>query len=199
MRTTKAALLTLTGIAGLVVTVTAAALDSSAGQPSELSTISTRGAPVALSDLSVEERRFLGTLASGSIRRLGTNGPGAFYLVELANGERCFATGSATGAGPKISSIAGCPAAFPSPEQPLLSDSLVALDPLSGESRLLTLSGFAADGVAAVGIEDRAGDVSWTPVANNAYLTSNVPADAVAVLARDKSGAEIVRHSLESP
>jgi hypothetical protein len=119
----------------------------------------------------------------------------AFYVVLNDRGGRCFGTGAALSA-PQIDVLVCQGAgAFPSADQPV-----VDLSTLTGNGgtdvTVERLEGFAADGVAAVGVRDAAGRISWTPVTDNTYEDSASVSQATALVAKDDTGAMIFQRSL---
>jgi hypothetical protein len=116
----------------------------------------------------------------------------AFYELQTADG-RCFGVGSAAKIGDPGGEVCP-PAAFPSESRPTLDFSVfegnaAARDDLT----LFRIEGFAADGVAAVGILNRAGHVALrVPVADNVYVLSHVPPGlSGVVVALDQDGTVI--------
>lgn len=101
----------------------------------------------------------------------------AFYELDTANG-RCFGVGSADAIGDPGGEI--CPAGppFPSTALPILDFSVYEGRPGTDHDQftVVRLEGFAADGVAAVGVLNRAQKISLrVPVVDNVYVLDPMP------------------------
>ena len=116
----------------------------------------------------------------------------AFYELDTADG-RCFGVGSAASIGDPGGEA--CPREpFPSASRPTLDFSVYeGHTPSRDDLTLYRIEGFAADGVAAVGILNRAGQVALrVPVSDNVYVLSHVPPGlSGVVVALDNGGAVI--------
>jgi hypothetical protein len=126
-----------------------------------------------------------------SLRLLAVRDGRAFYELNTADGQ-CFAVGSASSLGDPGGEI--CPQGydFPSAARPMLDFSVYESQTANrADLRLFRLEGFAADGVAAVGIVNPAGHIAWrVPVSNNVYVLSRVPPGLTgAVVALDGGGS----------
>ena len=124
------------------------------------------------------------------LRILGERAGTRFYIGSgLRSDARCYFTASVHGGVARLDS-AGCPADFPSDEQPILDHSWYRQEVGDRYPAITRLAGFAADGVTAVGVRDPAGRVSWTPVVDNVFGAISVGRAAV-IMAR-AVGGEIV-------
>jgi hypothetical protein len=126
-----------------------------------------------------------------SVRLLAVRDGRAFYELDTADG-RCFGVGSASSLGDPGGEVCPGGAPFPSASRPTLDFSIYEGQTLDREAMTLyRIEGFAADGVAAVGIVNRPGHVGWrVPVSNNVYVLSHVPPGLTgAVVALDAGGS----------
>jgi hypothetical protein len=116
----------------------------------------------------------------------------AFYELDTPDG-RCFGVGSAASVGDPGGEA--CPdGTFPSPPRPTLDFSVY--EGRVGDRDHMTLfriEGFAADGVAAVGVRNAAGHIALrVAVANNVYALDRVPPGlSGALVALDAQGGVI--------
>lgn len=86
---------------------------------------------------------------------------------------------------------------IPSQTEPLVDFSAVRKDPGESFATLIWLAGFAADGVAAVGVVSPDGRTHTTPVTNNIYADrSFASTPAMAMVALDKTDREIYRQEI---
>lgn len=151
-----------------------------------------------LSDLKVDP---------GSVRELSERGGTRYYVGTSANSARCYITGTVLGPDPHFG-IGSCvrtdpdrpdpsQPTFPSRERPVLDRSVIRQGPVNGPIRgpvVVRFSGFAADGVDAVGIVDSRGSIHWTSVVDNVYNERGwEPFEAKGIVARDAAGNEIYR------
>jgi hypothetical protein len=136
----------------------------------------------ALSRLSTHGRRVLPTpetarlLHIESLRLIAIRDGRAFYELDTANG-RCFGVGSADAIGDPGGEICPTGATFPSPGRPILDFSVYEGRPGSDRDQLTVfrVEGFAADGVAAVGVMNRAQRISLSvPVIDNVYVVDHM-------------------------
>jgi hypothetical protein len=126
-----------------------------------------------------------------SVRVLAVRDGRAFYELDTADGH-CFGVGSATNVGDPGGEVCPGGARFPSAARPTLDFSVYEGQSADRDDmRLFRIEGFAADGVAAVGIVNRAGHVGWrVPVSNNVYVLRHVPPGLTgAVVALDAGGS----------
>ena len=126
-----------------------------------------------------------------SVRLLAVRDGRAFYELDTADG-RCFGVGSASSLGDPGGEVCPRGAPFPSAVRPTLDFSIYEGQTSSrDEMRLFRIEGFAADGVAAVGVENRAGHlVRRVPVSNNVYVVGRVPPGlSGAIVALDPGGS----------
>lgn len=189
----------LFGLLAVVAAAVAVAGDEPGAPP--LTVISNAGEPFNLAAVAARERHILEvTGAVNAPRLLARRGGVAFYTANQADGARCYLTGSARGTGPAFGSVAclrPLPNVFPSEQSPVLDASSFTYDVATGESRLTSLAGFAADGVAQVGIVDEAGRLHLTRVVRNVYAASDAAGTvATAVVGLDHRGGEIYRMPL---
>ena len=116
----------------------------------------------------------------------------AFYRLDTADG-RCFGVGSAASLGDPGGEV--CPRdPFPSAVRPVLDFSVYEGSAASRDGlTIYRIEGFAADGVAAVGILNRPGHVALrVPVSDNVYVLSHVPPGLRGwIVALDAGGAVI--------
>lgn len=141
---------------------------------------------------------------TAAARNMGTVGDVSFYETPSATGAACFAIGlprNGVGVGAVACPPTGESFSFPSDEHPILDMSFTSSNPDTGSTSVAGLVGFAADGVASVGLIGPEGRlVGSTPVQNNLYVRrwAGGP-DATAIVALDDNGAEIYRKSFPSP
>jgi hypothetical protein len=190
--------------AGILAAAVAAPAVATSQRVRDLFGFSNSGTPVARSSLRLDQAGALARVGfAGEVRKLAERQGLAFYVGRTSAGALCFSTGPAGAAAPEFGVLA-CqgrvgPGVFPSAETPIADFS-----PLRGAEgdnavRVWQLAGFAADGVARVGVRDRAGVFFATPVADNVYGAQNVPArPATAIVALDADGNELYTKSLES-
>jgi hypothetical protein len=136
-----------------------------------LSRISTEGRRVAPSSGAKHAFRI------DSLRLLAIRDGRAFYALDTANG-RCFGVGFADAIGDPGGEVCPAGAPFPSTSRPLLDFSVYEGSQGTGRDALtlFRIEGFAADGVAAVGVMNRAQKISLrVPVSDNVYVLSHVP------------------------
>jgi hypothetical protein len=67
---------------------------------------------------------------------------------------------------------------------------------LPGAAKLLTLSGFAADGVARVALTETTGEVHDLAIENNTYFDQASISDPAYLVAYDRDGREVYRRDL---
>jgi hypothetical protein len=152
----------------------------------ELFRFSSRGRPITPSRGARHAFRL------DSARLLAVRDGRAFYQLDTADG-RCFGVGSAEDVGDPGGEV--CPREpFPSASRPTLDFSVYEGHTRSPDDlTLYRIEGFAADGVAAIGIANRAGRVALrVPVSGNVYVLSHVPPGlSGTVVALDAGGAVI--------
>ncbi len=173
---------------------------STASRVPSLGTLSSSGSHVDSTTITAAERATLDQagIAAG-VRELAERGGVRFYLGRSQNrGAVCYITGLVHGATPHFG-VLTCPSDFPSEAQPILdySPRMQTADALM--PRILWLAGFAADGIACVGVRDSAGNVNWTPVIDNVYASNTMPATpAAAIVAEDTNGQMVYSRKLGS-
>jgi hypothetical protein len=192
-------------VAGISIAVAASVIPAAAvsGRLSSLFDFSNRGTPdmpgeQELNNVRVADR--LG-LQPGSTMRLAERSGVLFYAVRGKDQRQCFGISASASANPELTTLmcpgGDGPAAFPSPSRPVLD-----LSPMMGRhgstlKYFPSMMGFAADGVAEVGVVDREGRVHTTLVEGNVYFTedlADVPAQAL--VARDAHGEVIWRRDV---
>jgi len=186
-------------VVGLVLvassTVAAIAVTNGNQRVARFGKVSNGGTAVASADIASQDADVLesggGTTA---LRLLGQRDSIAFYSSMGKAGGLCHATATASG---HIASLF-CPASgsseFPSEKTPILDMSGVAYDPTTHVTRLLDLTGFAADGIARVGVLSTDGSLHATPVVANVYHGDLPDVQAAALVAFDETGAEVYHH-----
>lgn len=153
-----------------------------------------RGPPSSIVSSRDEDLAALGA----TVRKIAERDGRVYFVIERADGTRCYAVGSASKAN-RIGQI-HCPIspAFPTAKQPILDESIFGgYDPSPGLSTPIDklvvrrLEGFAADGVANVGIRVEGGNVeAVTEVTDNVYvrLTGLPTQPAREIVALDENG-----------
>lgn len=177
--------LVLLGFGLLVAALGAAAVAASQigrGESPPFDRLSAVGVPHAWESLPADERATLeGAGVAGEVRRLAERGGVRFYTGRGSNGETCFATGVAQGPAPHFG-VLFCPAgtsgeaAFPSQNVPILDLSIESRGANMEIVSVDRLAGFAADGVASVGVRDANGRLHLTRVHGNVYFSNRLAA-----------------------
>jgi hypothetical protein len=151
-----------------------------------------------LNNLRVADR--LG-LEPGTTVRLAERSGVIFYMVRGEDQRRCFGYS----AGPDVQSetftALECPGEppFPSPRRPVLDLSPLMGREGSSDLSIPTIIGFAADGVAEVGIVDQHGRRHMTSVESNVYFAENLgDVRAAAQIALDGRGDVVWRRDVPS-
>lgn len=164
------------------------------------------GTPVAADALSPYNLHVMGAMANGtsprlpasrredmerfgasSLRQIAERDGHTFFVARRRDGGLCVSVG-VTGSARVLRSIA-CSPDFPSGKMPILDASTVRGSPQLPAS--IRLEGFAADGVAAVGILTTSDTIeAQTPVQDNVYSRAEeVPMENVAgIVALDRDG-----------
>ncbi len=175
--------------------------------PEPYSTISTYGRVVNDEALAANKPALLdsaGVSLPATIRLIAGRKYLAYYVIDRVSGGACYATGDAGKIG-YFGSIA-CPnkgetSSFPSAEVPLMNESAFVTTVSSGDKpvdRLAFASGFAADGVAAVGVMAADGRMLLkVDVQDNVYELADLPGNAETIIPLDSSGQEIPAASPE--
>lgn len=171
----------------------AAIASSNRQQGPRFATVSNTGTVVRGELASIDEETLSSGGGSAPLRILGQRDNLVFYTAAGRSGGVCRALGPLDG---HIASLF-CPASgssgFPSDAQPVLDMSGIAWDPSSRSTQVLDLSGFAADGIARVGVIAKDGSLHSTAVVSNLYHTDLPAFTATALVAFDESGAEVYR------
>ena len=139
----------------------------------------------------------LARVGAAAPRLVAARGGRVFYAADRRGGGLCVAVAPVTADRP-LASIT-CAADFPSEARPVLDLSTFGGTPASPEP--LRLEGFAADGVASVGLEDAESRVVATAaVRGNVYqLAEGLPSGAVgALVAFDAAGRRVYRNCFAS-
>jgi hypothetical protein len=126
-----------------------------------------------------------------SLRLLAVRDGRAFYELDTADG-RCFGVGSASSLGDPGGEVCPRGAPFPSAVRTTLDFSVYEGQKVDREDMsLFRIEGFAADGVASVGVRNRAGHLTWrVPVSDNVYVLRRVPPGLIgAIVALDAGGS----------
>jgi hypothetical protein len=169
---------------------------TSSGSRSALGQLSIAGTPVDPATLPAGERQTLeqaGIAPSVSFVREAAGI--RFYTAKGPNGP-CLITGRALTSRPHFG-ILVCPSGFPSSELPILDYSPRQAALTDSYPHLQLLAGFAADGIAGVGVQDEQGEVQWTEVVRNTYASRAVPAGSTtAIMARTASGEIVYTQTL---
>jgi hypothetical protein len=158
-----------------------------------LSEVSNKGRAVALPPETTEfltrsQRRMRG-LGDDVLLMANRDGRG-FFRISGTHEISCYATGPADEA-QRLGSIT-CSDQFPSSDRPLLDMSLLEASRSVNELHFVRVEGFAADGIAQVGVTNSEGTVlATTIVVDNVYRLESVPVAATRLVALD-SGGKIV-------
>lgn len=150
--------------------------------------ISNRGRIVPSAGLVAADRTDLDGAGATEVRLLAERGGVRFLRATTASGGSCVILARA---GRDRFGTFGCPSGFPSEDMPVadLTSYTQGLD--DPYPVVAQVAGFAADGVAAVGVRTPEGDVRWTAVQDNVYVAEPVATRAAALLVRDDSGRVI--------
>jgi hypothetical protein len=134
--------------------------------------VSNLGTAVSKREISLYERRLLrkSGASSAHVRLVGNLDGVRFYVtLSTTNHQPCYATGR--GGPPPRFGIIACPSSgrfsFPSSHAPIFDLSILRWRRAARYPYVLELSGFAADGVDAVGAVGTNGRTYWTRVVRN--------------------------------
>lgn len=168
----------------------------------DLSVISTPGSPVQLREDVLERlrgqsahRREFADKFTGDVLLMGERGDRAFFRLPLRDGGSCFGGGFVgereQGYTLGFLGCAGTPR-FPSRALPILDLAVFHSSPQTGR-RVVRMEGFAADGVAKIGVTDGGGAIiAETVVRDNIYkLTAYPPERARGLVGLDSAGAVV--------
>jgi hypothetical protein len=188
----------LIALAAVVAVLSAAAIGvatagRTTGYAQRYDRLSNEGTPVAVSERNANI--LVGGGGEPVLNRLGTRGHTTFYLGRGTSGAPCYAVGPVETGGIGVLSCLRSPASFPSPDAPILDMSGISGDPHAHSITYLELSGFAADGVARVGLVGADGVLHDAEVQDNIYYADLPRFQARALIASDPSGQEIFRRS----
>lgn len=135
----------------------------------------------------------------GQVYKLGKRAGVSFYTA-TQNGRPCFIVGADEAVAEKFGLIAclgADSAAELSDQQPVVDVSTFLRRAADSSARVQLLAGYAADGVASVGVLTTDGTIASTPVRNNIYAARNLTASGVtAVVALDAGGNIVYRSNL---
>jgi len=150
--------------------------------------------PIQLPSNDARAERLKGS-GFGNIFMIAKRGNRAFFKFELANGRSCYGVGDVARSWPF--GAFGCrnqEPFFPSPEQPIFDHSVVGKDNGDAYVRFIRVQGFAADGVARIGLRNPERTIiAETPVADNVYLVEQLPNEPVtSIVALDAEGKAIL-------
>lgn len=163
----------------------------SAAELATLSDVNARGTPFPLPATDIRTKR-LEAAGYGAVTLLDTHEGHNFFRIATSGSHDCYGIGKAGAAWPlsDVSCRAAAPY-FPSPDEPLLDDSIVGADSSTESVHFLRVEGFAADGVSAIRVLDSSGKLlSTVPVDENVYDSgpSGVAAGAARIEAVDAVG-----------
>ncbi len=189
-------------VAALAAAMIAVPAVAFAGDIGGLFGFSTQGTPVPTSATPFSQASGLAAAMAelgfpSSLQLIASRDGISFYAARRADGHLCFAVDAAPGApahkgvGCDLGnpSLPGNPA-FPSPARPIID--------FSRFSNGAHLAGFAADGIATVGLLDTEGNViASAPVSENVYALANPSGGGVAVEALDTHGSVIYQRSFD--
>lgn len=172
-------------IAAAGATVVAVAAATSGASARDFDTISAKGQPISV---TAAQAARLQNLGFDGISLLSKGDDRAFYRLKR-DGRDCFAVGDA--ATPGELGIWAC-SAFPSPRWPVLDLSVVEQVRGSDDVHLVSIQGFASDGVSSIAFTTADGTRLVTaPVSQNVFQ-AEAPAGAVdKLIAVDASGRVI--------
>jgi hypothetical protein len=180
---------------GIVATAAFAFIGVSSGTstPGDLLTMHNGGVDIVLTQemKSVLSR----TKVSGPAKLLGQVGEMRFYRISDTSRGSCYALGVQSGS----FNLLACPGTFPSDQLPLLDFSVAEKDLASGESRLDSVQGFAADGIATVTVSDNSGrSIAQTGTSDNLYHISRIDGNGMKIVARDATGEVVYSKTVSS-
>lgn len=129
---------------------------------------------------------------------LATRGNLRFFAFESTSPSQRDCMGTGHVGDPTLYGVIMCRFAapfFPSPAMPILDVSLVDISNANPTPHYLHMAGFAADGVAEIGVLNAAGDVVQTvPVQDNVYYTDSLASGTVAKLVALDAAGHVVGH-----
>jgi hypothetical protein len=189
MRTSILMLVAVVGVTATGLAVAASRGGTSQTAPVDLNAVSAKGTAVATPP---RVDGSFAALTGWSV--LAEHGRFVFFSAPSASGgDRCYGLGTVAGpAGLQCPFKTSHPDnAFPSSQRPILDMSPTV--GLPGAAKLLTLSGFAADGVAHVALTEASGAVHDMPVEDNTYFDQTEVSDPTSLVAYDRNGREVYR------
>jgi hypothetical protein len=148
--------------------------------------------------LPASEREDRARFEASSFRQIATRGNRAFFVADISSDGLCVSVADV--GDPDVIGAIGCSPDFPSAERPIFDESRLRARQVfeNGRFRGLAepfaatrLEGFAADGVASVGLLTVDGAIeALTPVEDNVYLrTEGLPTEPIAaIVALDAEG-----------
>lgn len=141
--------------------------------------------------LPASRREDLGRFRTGSLREIAVRHGRAYFVADRQEGGLCTSIADVD-AKDLLGGIL-CSPDFPSPSLPILDWSGFA-SPADPRPRITRLEGFAADGVASVGVLTVGGELAaLTPVQDNVYLrTDSLPSEPIlGLVAIDDNGRRL--------
>jgi hypothetical protein len=196
--------LVISGVVVGAMTTAFAMTDSAHGEAADttdLSTISTRGRAIPISERSERRLEFMtgpGTgseQATGEVLLMGQRGKTAFFRVPLAGDSACFLRGSVN-EDDEAEVGSGICGWEPTPFRPVLDLSPVEAGGPQG-FRVLSIEGFAADGIDSIAVVDESeGRVAEIAVRDNVYkVTAYAPSRVSGLLFLDGAGNIVHNYS----
>ncbi len=140
-----------------------------------------------------------------TITEVANDGTRRYWKIAYPNGNQCLASGRArgyreTGGGRSFIGQMGCGKGsqlFPTPKRPITVDAALEMKIGDRRAHLFRVTGLAGEGVAAVGLLEKNGDVLKTQVRGRTYGFDRPPdREWTAIAAYDDSGDEVYRESL---
>jgi hypothetical protein len=184
-------------LAGAVVT--GAALSSGTVRSARLAQVSNQGTPV-FSLVPSQAQDLRASHVEPQVSLLGVRAGFSFYTGTSASGQPCFLESNSTAPAPEISFVACLgqgDGVFPSANEPIVDFSAYWKTLADPQLHVRWLAGFAADGVAQVGLVDGSGQLTTTPVIGNVYASRDVPNTPItAIVALDSSGRTVWQRQL---
>ncbi|MBA2641635.1 MAG: hypothetical protein H0U82_01745 [Actinobacteria bacterium] len=189
-------------IAFALIAVLAVPAWAARGVVADLFDLSNPGQPVAETDPGFDELSWVREHGVTSDIKLLAEQDGIRFFVARREGRTCYFVSYVVTAPPRGVQL-HCPerygpSDFPSRDEPILDMSWVRgfEKDLSG-AHLKRLSGFAADGVARVGLRTLDGQEHFTPVVKNVYAESDPPeAPVTDIVVQDAEGKTIYSQPL---
>lgn len=175
-------------LAVVAVAAAVALLFRSGGGGDDLARLSNRGRPA---DLAVAGQ---GRARGGKVRLLAIREGHAFYRTSM-DGVPCFGIGRFSPTRGVQPGVGGCTQTFPTPAEPILDESPIEDCIGCSGPHYVRVEGFAADGVAEVGVAEESGRIgARIPVVDNVYHLAALPdGDFTRIFAFDAEGDVVAR------